>query len=232
MNIDAFILCGGLGKRLNKIYPNTPKPLVKVKTNLVFIDLVINFLIDNEVSKITLCIFYLKDKMLNFIKRHNKKLLCSIEEVALGTGGAIKKAISNKHSNTILIVNGDSICNVNLNDVLSFHESLDSDITVVVSSNFECRLDVGFIEIDYNDNILKFSEKDKIKGTNFVNAGIYFIKKKYLINYDLEKFSLETDFIPNCLMKYSVKAYKTSEKIHDIGTPERLEKFRNIFERY
>ena len=60
----ALILCAGLGKRLNPLTINTPKPLLKLR-NITMLEHCINTILKLDIKKIFLNTFYLQNKFLN-----------------------------------------------------------------------------------------------------------------------------------------------------------------------
>ena len=85
----ALILCAGFGKRVNPITTNLPKPLIIYK-DITLLENTINLLIRLKIKNIKINVFYLKEKIKDFIK--NKKFPVKIEivedgEIILGTGG-------------------------------------------------------------------------------------------------------------------------------------------------
>ena len=81
----------------------------------------------------------------------------------------------------------------------------------------------SFSRIDnLNSHLQKFHNKKKI---NYINAGVYIIKKSLIKEIDNSKpVSLEKDFFPNVLNK-NLQAYiLENEKFIDIGTPKSLNK--------
>ena len=67
--MDAFLLCGGYGKRLGKITKKIPKPFLKIR-NKPFIKYIINDLVEAKISNIYLLCSY---KSHFFFKEFHKK---------------------------------------------------------------------------------------------------------------------------------------------------------------
>ena len=63
----ALILCAGLGKRLNPLTLENPKPLLKLK-NITMLENCIKLIIKLGIEKIILNTFYLEEKIIEFIK--------------------------------------------------------------------------------------------------------------------------------------------------------------------
>ena len=69
----ALILCAGLGKRLNPLTINTPKPLLKLR-NITMLEHCINTILKLDIKKIFLNTFYLQEQIFEFIEK--KKFSC------------------------------------------------------------------------------------------------------------------------------------------------------------
>lgn len=228
-DIDVVVLCGGLGTRLQGVVYDRPKPMVEINGK-PFLDILIEYIAHYGFVRFILCTGYMGD----FIKRYYEskngrwKFFISEEEKPLGTAGAIKKAESLIKSDIVLVVNGDSFCEMNIKDFLKFHLRKGAFISIGLTS-MGSSLDFGVIRLNKDQKIISYSEKTPMRGGGFVNAGIYFFNRKMLeeIPSD-EKLSLEYDIFPRILNK-GVYGYVTGETLFDIGTPERLERARNQF---
>ena len=94
----ALILCAGLGKRLNPLTLNKPKPLLELN-NITILERCINLIIKLGVKKIFLNTFHLSDQISKFIE--NKKFSIEIQIIKdgaeiLNTGGGILNMMNNK----------------------------------------------------------------------------------------------------------------------------------------
>ena len=122
MKIDtAFILCAGLGKRLNPITLKTPKPLLKLK-NLTILERCINLNIELGVKKIFINTFYLKDQITNFLKENKFPIDIHLVEDGkeiLDTGGGILNMMGKSQENNFLIFNPDTLWNKNYADEIN-----------------------------------------------------------------------------------------------------------------
>ena len=107
----ALILCAGFGKRVQPITDSLPKPLIVYK-NETLLENTINFLIKLKIEKIKINVFYLKEKIIDFI--NNKNFPINIEivddgEIILGTGGGILSLINKANEDDVLVINPDTI---------------------------------------------------------------------------------------------------------------------------
>ena len=89
--------------------------------------------------------------------------------------------------------------------------------------------DYGLVSLDDQNRIIGFEEKKQKQLHGYVNAGIYFLKKEILGFIPANtNYSLECDLFPKMLTQESY-AFVTSEKLIDIGTPQRLKLAKKFF---
>jgi len=111
----ALILCAGIGKRLNPLTLEKPKPLLEIN-NMNLLENTINLIRELGIKKIFLNTFYLKDQISDYLKE--KKFNIAIDIVPdgheiLDTGGGIRNMIHNSEEKDFLIFNPDTIWNSN-----------------------------------------------------------------------------------------------------------------------
>ena len=125
--MKAIILAGGRGKRLRPITDYVPKPLISIK-NIPIIEWQIKYLKKFGITEVIICSGY-KTKMIeNYLnnKKLGIKITFSIEDKPLGTGGAIKKAGKKIKDKSFLVINGDTITNIDLKKVMKKENSIAS----------------------------------------------------------------------------------------------------------
>lgn len=234
-NIDTVILCGGLGTRLRPIISDQPKVLAKIG-NTKFLDILIGNISSYGLKNIILCVGYLK----NHIKRHfdyycndyhnyyldDYNIIFSEEETPLGTGGALKNAEPLIKSDPFIVMNGDSICNVDFKEFFNSHLHKKALLSMVLSDHLTSN-DYGAVSLDNSLRIIGFNEKSGVNNT-LISAGIY-IMQKDIFSHMPEKrvFSLEYDLFPK-LCNNKCYGFITKDGVMDIGTPERYQKAVNL----
>ena len=119
-NIDLVILAGGKGSRIKELLGKFPKPMVKFN-NKHFIQYVLNAASKYNFKRIIILCGY-RNKIF-FDKFHRRKInlteiFCIKEKKLLGTSGALSNLKKLKVKNFVL-VNGDTIFNINLNSLVS-----------------------------------------------------------------------------------------------------------------
>lgn len=193
--MDAIILAGGKGKRMNQ---EIPKPLILVN-NKPMIQHQIDYLIGSglikniivSISKKHLSIKNFVEKQ--YFKKPGKNIKFSIENSPLGTAGGLKMALKNAVSEIVLVLNCDDFANI---DIKAFLETSKNNENVICAAN--PRLDFGRVmEIK---GYAVFEEKPILKN-EWVNCGWYLLNRQEMQKILPEKGSLEYDIFPNIKMK-------------------------------
>ena len=199
--MKAIILAGGRGKRLKPITDYVPKPLVPIK-NIPIIEWQIKYLKKFGIEEVIISTGYKQDMIKNYLnlKKINMKIIFSVEESPLGTGGAIKKAGKMINDKSFFVINGDIITNIDLKKLSKKQNSI---------ASIELQTKFGILETK-DDKIIKFKEKKEISGV-WMNAGIYHLEKNILKDLPL-KGDIEKTVFPD---------YAKKGNLH-------IEKFKNV----
>ena len=194
--MKAIILAGGFGKRLKPVTDYVPKPLVPIK-NIPIIEWQIKYLKKFDIDEIIVCTGYKAKMIENYLTAKNLdiRIIFSVEDTPLGTGGAIKKAAKLIKDESFFVINGDIITNINLRKLVEKQNCI---------ASIELRTNFGVLETD-RDKVTKFKEKKEITDL-WMNAGIYHLQKNIL--KDLPK---KGDIEKTLFSKYAEKG-----KIHTI----------------
>ena len=187
----ALILCAGLGKRLNPITLNTPKPLLKIK-DVSMLERCINLIEKLGIQKIFINTFYLKDQFSNFLEKKNFNLDINIIEDGkhiLDTGGGIQNMVKDCDENNFLVFNPDTVWNNNYREeILKMEEMYFSKKleNILLLTNKKLSFDKK-LKGDFNlkNNVInKESEKE------FIYIGCQIINKKLFMKEKIEKYSI------------------------------------------
>ena len=229
--METIILAGGFGTRLKSLMPNIPKTLALIN-NRPFLDYLFNYLIQQNIKKVILSVFYqyeLIKKQYNF-KYKNLDILYSIDSTALGTGGAIQKALEISKSDDIFVINGDTFFNIDLDQLLNEHKNKKNDITIALKpmNNFDR---YGIVETDSNGQVLTLKEKQYCNYGK-IDGGIYLINRSIFNLFESRKKFSFNDFIMNNLKNLKVGSLLFDELFIDIGTPEDYDRAHLILDNY
>ena len=125
--LNALILAAGMGTRLGILTQHTPKPMMKIKGTPV-IGWVYKSLRDQGIIDICVNVHYKPKKIIEYLYPKGRILYLSEREL-LGTAGTIL-ALRDWLSDPFLVVNGDTISNVNYREMVRIHTQEDADVTV------------------------------------------------------------------------------------------------------
>jgi NDP-sugar pyrophosphorylase family protein len=219
--IDVVILCGGIGSRLKTVVSDRPKALAAFG-DTTFLDILINSLKRNGFKRFILCVGYMKDKIKDHFKdREDITIQFSEEDEPLGTGGALKNAKLLIQSETFIVMNGDSICDINYQNFFNFHENKDTILSLALVQTKETK-DFGSVVMNESNEITSFKEKATTDNLCLINAGIYLMQKDIFSHIpDRSSFSLELDFFPKIIREVRCSGFILNSELIDIGTPER-----------
>lgn len=225
-DMDVVVLCGGKGERLQSVVNDRPKPMAEIKGS-PFLDILINYAASFDFRRFILCAGYMSD----FISRYYRNIvtsatvLISEEKEPLGTGGAIKKAESIIRSDPFLVLNGDSLCRLDLKEFVEFHTAKKALCSVALTKAKEI-CDGAAVRLKSSQEIVGFREKQTAGYGDYLNAGVYLFNAGIFSMMPAnKKFSLEYDLFPK-IIDERFYGYTTGASLIDIGTPERYKEAR------
>lgn len=204
--IKLYLLVGGRGTRLSSVTNGKAKPLVDIN-NKNFIDYVLENLSGFDITLVCSELNY--DQFVDYTTWG----ISVINEGSLsGTGGFLRKV---NLPESFYVMNGDTFYSGQLN--------LDCDESTIFVVEEEVTSDVGYIK-GKDGKVLYFVEKDSgAWGKKLVSLGIYKLYRDEIELPNKLPISMEYDILPK--MELSYKILKT--KKFDIGTPERLQTFKD-----
>ena len=219
--MKVIILAGGKGKRLRPITDYVPKPLIPIK-NIPIIEWQIKYLKKFGISEIIVCSGY-KTKMIeNYLnnKKLGIKITFSVEDKPLGTGGAIKKAGKKIKDRSFLVINGDTITNIDLKKLIKKNNAI---------AAIQLRTKFGILQTD-KDKIMKFDEKKEIENL-WMNAGIYHLNKETLKELPIVG-DIEKTLFPDYAKKEKLSTIKfTNSKWYSIDSFKDIEECSLVIEK-
>ncbi len=228
----AVLLVGGMGTRLRSVVPNAPKPLAAVGGKS-FLELLVRQLRHQGVRRIVMCTGYLADQIQQQFGdgcRWDVSIEYSREVLPLGTAGAVKLAQRFLHTDSqFIVMNGDSFMEVDFHQLLQFHHERNAIVSMAVR-RVENTARYGTVQIETDQRVKGFMEKNGNEVPGVVNAGVYIFNAQVLEQIPEGPSSLEKDVFPKLLGK-SVYALEQKGLFIDIGTPEDYERAQKICDR-
>ena len=231
-NLQAVVLAGGKGTRMQDNYPNTPKLLIPIGKK-PFLDNLVNYLMENDCQSVIICTGYLGDKVEDYINKRRYPISVRLSREKgrlLGTGGALN-SIEDLIGKDFFLLFGDVYTRINLKKMFTFHKKKKAVITAVIHKSKHPE-DSNLVQFNSHGRIIKIFNKphSKIPKNPYNLAAAYLISKK-IKKYLLPKsrYDFELDLLPKLLDEnVPIYGYNTDEFIMDIGTPERLAKAKKL----
>ena len=218
--MKGLILAGGYATRLRPLSCSKPKllfPLVGVPA----IDHLASWLRRGGVREVILAVNHLSETLKAELgnRRRGPKIIFSVEERPLGTGGPVKLASPMLGDNQPFIVaNGDIVSNIDISSVVKSHLRSEADATVVLVSVSDPR-DYGSVSLDSNDRITEFREKStNTSGRSWISAGVYVLNPN-VVNLIPEgrRVSLEREIFPELARNLRMLGWKHRGFWYEIG---------------
>lgn len=222
--MEVIILAGGLGTRLRSVVSEVPKCMAPV-SGKPFLWYLLKYLTRYDVDRVILSVGYLREAIYKWIDTVQDEFPFSfdysVEKEPLGTGGGIKLAMSLVKDEKVIVLNGDTFFDVDLNTLIAVHKKHpEAKITIALKlmKNFER---YGTVVTRIDGRVLKFTEKQPCKEGE-INGGVYVLAKEdSLFEGQPQFFSFETAIMQEkcceigCLYGVALKGY-----FIDIGIPE------------
>lgn len=219
-SVTTLVLVGGLGARLRPLTGDQPKVLAPV-AGRPFLDHVLSYLQGQGVSDVVLCTGYAGESVADYCgsgAQWGERIRFSRENEPLGTGGAIRNAQSLINSDPFLVLNGDSLVQADLAQLVHLHQLRQARISMVLVK-VEDQKRFGSVRLGKDDCIVGFDEKGQ-DGPGLINAGVYAFDRSVLDAIPAgEIVSLEKDIFPRYVGNafYGITA---PGAFIDIGTPD------------
>lgn len=224
--MKAMILAAGLGTRLRPLTADLAKPSLPV-VNVPLIVYNLYLLKKAGVKEVMINLHHAPDsirKLLGRGRKYKMKIHYSFEPEILGTGGGLKNVEDFLRDDTFILMNGDIICEVDLEQAVQFHHERDALATMVVRADKAAER-FGVIGIDEENRIRRFTDAivpppglKKLRKMMF--TGIHILSPQV--------FEYLPPSIPCCINKYAyprmiennegVYGYVTEGFWSDLGT--------------
>ncbi len=224
--MKGFVLAAGLGQRLRPITQAVPKPLLPIG-NLPLIGYALRLLAYHGITDLIVNLHHLGKQVREALgdgSRFGVTITYSEEEELLGTGGALRRMQGALADDTFVVVNSDTILDLDLDQVLTAHRERQALATVVLREDAR-QQEFGQLEIDAGGRLRRIlgqgEAAEPLRSLMF--AGVHVLEPRFL------------DYIPpdvnTCVMRYAYsKALANGEPLFgvtmdgywsDAGTLER-----------
>jgi D-glycero-alpha-D-manno-heptose 1-phosphate guanylyltransferase len=216
--VEAIILAGGKGTRLTEVVSDVAKPMAPINGK-PFLWYLFQWLKIYPIEKVVLSTGYLSESISDYFGTSfgGIPIAYATEEKPLGTGGAIKFALSKTKENNLLIINGDTYFPIDINSFYSFH--CDNNYLFSIALKHMLNFSRYGSVVCKDNTILKFNEKKNCR-EGLINAGVYLINREYFNSKQVpEVFSLEKHIMEKDAGSGIIKGKIFDNVFVDIGIP-------------
>jgi NDP-sugar pyrophosphorylase family protein len=227
MNTQVAILAGGKGTRMSG-YSDIPKVLLPINDQPILVHQLL-WLKSAGFNEVFLCLGHqadLVEKQLGDGSEFGIKIHYRVENEARGTAGAVAD-LTDEIEDSLLVVYGDLFVNLDCTKLLAFHSRHDGLATLVVRHTDHPE-DSDIAELDPSGRVLGVGRLADGEVTGDIGCAAVWVIRRALLE-DVPRSGIvdfSRDIFPAVANRGGkMMAYKTAEKIMDVGTPQRYEKF-------
>ncbi len=217
MTLPVAILAGGLGTRLGKKNVNKAKVLIDV-AGKPFISRQLNYLSDQGIKDIVICVGHLGDQIKDYIgngSKYNLKVFYSEDgDQLLGTGGSVKKACQILGEN-FFILYGDSFLPIDFSIVEKayFQEKKPALMTVLKNQGHWDKSNAYF-----KDKCVKYNKKNPPQKVNYIDYGLNVVNNSIFYNFSPNKAFDLADVFEDLSNKGLLAGFEIYDRFYEIGS--------------
>ena len=224
--MKVVILAGGLGSRLAEETSIKPKPMIEIG-NIPIIEHIMNWYMSFGHFEFIICLGYKGAEIISYFKEYNErnssciiteqgkletinhskkkwKIILAQTGLKTQTAGRIKKINKFlKKDEDFLMTYGDGLCDVNINDLIAYH-NINKKLATVTAVRPLAR----FGAIDLDQGLVKnFIEKPKTT-SGWVNGGFFVLSQKTIQFINSCSEAWESGPLPRLVKDQNLAAYK------------------------
>ena len=226
---EAIILAGGKGTRLRSVISDAPKPMARIQGR-PFLEILIDIFYAQGITHFVLSVGYMADTIVDHFKEKypNLDVSFSMEDEPLGTGGAIRRAFEKVKGEFALVLNGDSLFDVQLEELEPYSAV---DLPIIFGRHVDDVTRYGCFVYE-GSKIHRYQEKEGY-GPGYINGGVYVLGKDTLHSFPANhKFSIESDYFSKFSEKNTATIIFSGGYFIDIGLPESYQKAQDELKPY
>ena len=177
----VVLMAGGLGERLRPLTENTPKPMLPIGGKPILEHTINQFKL-HGFTNFLISVNYKKEQIIDYFGDGTSmgiKIKYLEETERLGTAGALA-LIQNSGLETedsIFVMNGDLMADIDFSDFLKFHEEKGTDFSIGVKDQ---KIGIPFGVVSYSNDLILESIEEKPYYSYSINSGIYIINPTVL----------------------------------------------------
>ena len=231
-----MILAAGLGTRLRPLTNTIPKPLLPVGgVPLIVWNLLL--LRRHGIRDVIVNLHHLGhliEKELGDGSTWGMRISYSKEPRILGTGGGVKQAEEFFEGEAFLVMNGDTLCELDVGALCQYHERHNALATMVVREDPDVER-WGVLELDADQRIIRINGRGRLYHGPLARrmfAGVHILHPRLLRTAPVHRESSIIDaYVHDIEHGESVYGYTSHGYWSDVGTAQRYAEAQNDVER-
>jgi mannose-1-phosphate guanylyltransferase len=221
--MTSIILVGGFGTRLRPLTNTIPKPMLPL-LGRPLLAYTFDQLRSAGVARAILACGYIPTPIEDHFgaEADGMALEYRVEPEPLGTGGAIRFAAEGAVDGTFLALNGDSLREVDIVELIHFHRRARAKATILLTRVSDPTR-YGLVRTADDGSVVGFLEKPDPSeiDTDLINAGLYVLEPDVLELVEPgTAVSIERDVFPELAERGELYAKALPGYWLDVGTPE------------
>lgn len=218
---SVLIMAGGRGLRLGPITKSKPKPMVTIGQKPM-LEIIIERCIASGFTHFFISLGYLKSQIRDHFgdgSHWGIDITYLEESEPLGTAGALS-LLPGHYNSSLVVVNGDVLTNMDLSNLLIFHNERRAMATMGVREHL-IQIPFGVVESE-QFSVTQILEKPVV--SHFVSAGVYVLQPEVIRSVPRGQYLDMPDLLSNMIASgHEVSAFPLHEEWLDVGSPENLE---------
>jgi mannose-1-phosphate guanylyltransferase/phosphomannomutase len=176
--MKAVIMAGGEGTRLRPQTSNLPKPMLPL-VGRPMMEHIVSLLRRHGITDIVVTVAFLPNAIRSYFGDGSElgvRMVYATEETPLGTAGSVRNAME-QLTERFLVISGDVLTDIDLSEVVAFHEKNDALATIALSA-VDNPLEFGIVITREDGSIERFLEKPGWGQvfSDTINTGIYVLE--------------------------------------------------------
>ena len=180
-DVDAVVLVGGQGTRLRPLTLSAPKPMLPT-AGVPFLEHLLSRIRQAGITHVVLGTSYKAETFTEYFgdgSAFGLEIEYVVEDVPLGTGGAIRNVFDRLRAPDVMVFNGDILSGVDLDALLATHRDNAADVTLHLVKVPDPRA-FGSVPTDADGRVQAFLEKTENPPTDQINAGCYVFRREVI----------------------------------------------------
>lgn len=227
MSMKVVIMAGGKGTRISSVASDIPKPMIEID-GIPVLEREIQCLKEQCFKDLIITVSHLGHIIMNYFGDgldFGVHIEYFVEEQPLGNAGALFE-LKNKLTEDFLLLNADSIFDIDFNRIVKFHKEKGGLVTLFTHPNSH-PYDSGLIIADKTGAVEQWLTKEDARPKyyqNRVNAGLHVVSPEILeVRPEGAKVDLDRQLLKPLAGTGKMFCYDSPEYVKDMGTPDRYE---------